>query len=343
MRSILEEGVRKGHFPGAGYAIVKKQGITCGHVGFRQTYGASIKTDGCELYDVASLTKVVVTTTLIMQLIDEKKLSLATHIQEIIPRFRHEDVTIAQLLTHTSGLPADIARAATLKTREDVLERIFAAEIIHPNRPIVYSDIGFILLGLVLEHLLATTLDQAAERRIFEPLGMKNSTFNPDPMRAAPTEYREDDVYKGLLQGLVHDEKAYALGGIAGHAGLFTTPHDLALFIQAILHDRFVLSSETLDSLFVPRIASDDNKTIRAYGWDKPTPFSSAGTDAPFAETILHTGFTGCNIWIDRKNDLGFVLLSNAVHPKRSCNGILPYRQRLADAIRTKEVSDHAH
>lgn len=342
MRSILEEGVRKRHFPGAGYAIVKKEGIACGHVGFRQTYGETIEANGHELYDVASLTKVVVTTTLIMQLIDDKKLSLDTPIREIIRAFRHEGITIEHLLTHTSGLPADITRAATLKNREDVLERVFAAEIIHPDRPIVYSDIGFILLGLVIEHMLATTLDQVAEKRIFKPLGMTDSTFNPDPADAAPTEYREDDIHKGLLKGLVHDEKAYALQGIAGHAGLFTTPHDLGLFIQAILNDTFVLSSKTLDSLFVPRVASDD-RTIRAYGWDKPTPFSSAGTDAPFEETILHTGFTGCNMWIDRKNDLGFVLLSNAVHPKRTCNGILPYRQRLADAIRTKEVSDHAH
>ncbi|MFP4178023.1 MAG: serine hydrolase domain-containing protein [Acholeplasmataceae bacterium] len=343
MKSILEQGVRRRHFPGAGYAIVKKEKITTGHVGFRQTYGKTIEANGHELYDVASLTKVVVTTTLIMQLIDEKRLSLDTRIPAVIPSFRHEEVTVEQLLTHTSGLPADIPRAATLKDREDVLLRVFASEIVHPGRPIVYSDIGFILLGLVIERILNIGLDRAAQRRIFQPLGMVNSTFNPDPTDAAPTEYRHDDVYHGLLKGLVHDEKAYALGGVAGHAGLFTTPYDLGLFIRAILEKRFVLSKKPLDALFVPRVASLDQKKIRAYGWDKPTLSSSAGTEAPFAETILHTGFTGCNMWIDRKNDLGFVLLSNAVHPERTCNGIAPYRRRLADAIRTKEVSDHAH
>lgn len=220
---------------------------------------------------------------------------------------------------------------------------MFAADIVHPDHSIVYSDIGFILLGLIVERILRVPLDQAAETRIFRPLSMKNSAFNPNPTDAAPTEYREDDVYKGLLKGLVHDEKAYALSGVAGHAGLFSTPFDLGLFIQAILNDTFVLSSPTLDALFIPRATSDDHKTIRAYGWDKPTSNCSAGSNAPFEDTILHTGFTGCNMWIDRKNDLGFVLLSNAVHPKRSCNGILPYRRRIADAIRTKEDTDHAH
>ena len=342
IKPVLQDGVDKGHFPGAQWALVKPgQAITVHHVGNRQLVPERHPADGSEIYDVASLTKVVATTTLVMKLAMEKRLSLDDLLMSHLPRFKHHDITIAHLLTHASGLPADIPRASRLSSSQQVLDHIFSVETLHdPGKDIIYSDIGFILLGLVVEQLTGMGLDEAAERFIFKPLAMNNTSFHPDPVRCAPTEWREDAVFSGLLQGRVHDEKAFAMGGVAGHAGLFSTAHDQGLFIKAILENSFVLDQTWTDALFVPRIRiqKDNGQTVRAYGWDKPVPGGSAGDHVDFEHTILHTGFTGCNMWIDRFHQTGFVLLSNAVHPKREDNGIIPYRRKIAGMIITQEV-----
>ncbi|TVP86137.1 MAG: class A beta-lactamase-related serine hydrolase [Acholeplasmataceae bacterium] len=342
IRNVLLEGVSKGHFPGAQWALIKRgQPIKTHHVGNRQIIPEPHPVDGLEIYDVASLTKVVVTTTLIMRLALEKQLSLDDALMSHLSRFQHPDITIAHLLTHSSGLPADIPRASRLASRQQVLDHVFSVGTLHvPGHDIIYSDIGFILLGLVVEKITGMGLDEAAGQFIFKPLGMNDTSFHPDPARCAPTEWRDDEVFSGLLQGRVHDEKAFAMGGVAGHAGLFSTAHDLGLFIKAMLEDNFVLDQTWTDALFEPRmdIRKDNGTTIRAYGWDKPVPGGSAGDHVDFRQTILHTGFTGCNMWVDRFHQTGFVLLSNAVHPKREDNGIIPYRRKIAGMIITQEV-----
>jgi CubicO group peptidase (beta-lactamase class C family) len=347
IKEMLLEGVLKKHFPGAHFAIIyKDQEPLIDYVGYKQIYPDFVKCQGDEIYDVASLTKVVFTTTIVMKLIEEGRLTLETKVSDILDWFIHDDISIYDLLTHTSGLPADIPRANTLKDKEDVLSKIRNIKLKEKKGVfIIYSDIGFILLGLMIEKITLKSLNENGQDIIFKPLGMYDTSFEPIISRTAPTEYREDDVYHGLLKGKVHDEKAFALGG-AGHAGLFSTAKDLAIFIKAILEDKFVLSLDTIDQLFqVREIKPSLNGNIlkRALGWDKPTEGGSSSDLSDFKQTILHTGFTGCNMFIDRKNGIGFVMLSNAVHPKRALNQIIGYRKYIAKKIyESREEKTHA-
>ncbi|MCD6482585.1 MAG: beta-lactamase family protein [Candidatus Izimaplasma sp.] len=342
--SLLKSGVEKKDFPGASYAVIFKDGtIYSDYVGYKQVVPTKEINKGNEIYDCASLTKVISTTSMIMKLIEEQKLSLDTKVQEIIPRFIHPNITVYHLLTHTSGLPADIKRANTLVDKDDVLNRIFNFELINEvGKKIVYSDIGFIILGLIIEKLTNKRLDVYANEVVFNPLKMDNTSYRPNKANCAPTEFRDDEVYKGLLKGLVHDEKSFALNGLSGHAGMFSTSNDLAKFILSFLrNDEIILKKETIDSLFIER-EKDINQNgvllIRALGWQKKTKGSTSGDNTSYENTILHTGFTGCNIWIDKLAGIGFVLLSNAVHPKRENNGIGKYRNMIGNMIIPSEV-----
>jgi CubicO group peptidase (beta-lactamase class C family) len=338
IKACLMQGVLANHFPGASFCIIEKNGhISSDYVGFKQTYPHKVKLEGHLVYDVASLTKVLVTTTLIMKLIEDQKLSLNSKVSNILNHFKHTDITIEDLLIHASGLPADIVKANQLKSKDDVFDYIYKLDLSYvKHSQVIYSDIGFILLGKIIETLYQKALDEVAHNEIFTPLQMIHSTFRPNSNNTAPTEFRNDFVFKGLLQGQVHDEKAFALNGIAGHAGLFSTAPDIAKFILAILKNEFILNRYTIDLLFKPVIQFNDNHKkmiIRSYGYDKPTINSSAGKYYNFEETILHTGFTGCNLWIDRKKGIGFVMLSNAVHPTRANKGIISYRHEVANII----------
>ncbi len=337
--TLLNSGVEKNEFPGASYAIVYKDGtIISDFVGNKQVYPEVIKNKGNEIYDCASLTKVISTTTMVMKLIESNKLSLNTKVKDVLNKFKHDDVTVYHLLTHSSGLPADIRRANTLRNSKDVVSKVYEAELINEvGNKVVYSDIGFILLGFIIEKITNKSLDEYASEVIFKPLNMEDTSYSPEVSRCAPTEVRDDPVYKGLLRGLVHDEKSFALGGISGHAGMFSTVKDLSKFILSFLNnDERVLKKETVNELFKLRIRdvnSNKKELVRALGWDKPTYGGTAGDNVSFENTIVHTGFTGCNIWIERELGIGFVMLSNAVHPKREKNGIIKYRNIIGNMI----------
>jgi CubicO group peptidase (beta-lactamase class C family) len=344
IKELLSEGVKSKHFPGASYAIVNKDGLLhSDFVGYKQTYPDKILNQGNEIYDCASLTKVISTTTMVMKLIEEDKLTLNSKVISFLPMFKHKDITIYHLLTHTSGLPADIPNARALRNKEEVVSKVFQFELINEiGKHIVYSDIGFILLGFIIEKITCKPLDEYAKEVIFLPLNMSDTSYNPNKELCAPTEYRDDEIFKGLLQGRVHDEKSHALNGISGHAGLFSTPKDIAKFILSILNnDEVVLKKDTVDELFKLRetdTGKSGNLLVRALGWDKPTIGGTAGDNVSFEDTIVHTGFTGCNMWIDRKKGLGFVMLSNAIHPKRVKNGIIKYRNKIGNIITLMEV-----
>ncbi len=337
MKDILIEGIGQ-DFPGASFGVVFPDGhIETDYVGFKSISPDKKICNGSEIYDVASLTKVIVTTSIVMKLNETNKLSLSDTIVTWLPRFKHKDIRITDLLTHTSGLPADIPRANKLSSKEDVLSRIFEMDKIYPTgTKIIYSDIGFILIGLIIEEITQLTICDAAKQLIFNPLHMTDTSYRPDKNRAAPTEYREDDIAQKMLIGQVHDEKAYAMQGLAGHAGLFSTSYDVCLFIKSILFDEVILKRETIDEIFISRKkykSEDGNILIRAYGWDKNGAGGILGNIARRKEIIGHTGFTGCHIVIDRKYQMGFVVLSNAIHPKRELNHIIQYRKKIADAI----------
>jgi len=346
IKELLEPAVKENFFPGASWCVVHGNGdVFCDYVGYKSLEPEKVLNQGNEIYDVASLTKVISTTTMVMKLIENNLLSLDTEVQKILPRFKHQGITIYHLLTHCSGLPADISRASKLKDKEEVLDRIFSMDLIYmTGEHIVYSDIGFILLGLIIEKITKLSLNDYASLMIFKPLGMKDTSYHPNKERCAPTEQRDDDVYQGMLQGLVHDEKSFALGGEAGHAGLFSTPKDISKFILSILQDKFILSRKMTHELFTLRETKTNLKgdiLTRALGWDKPQKGGSAGDLISMEDSIIHTGFTGCNMFIDLKHQIGFVLLSNAVHPKRDKNQIIQFRNQIGNMILQEWEENH--
>jgi len=336
IKQLLQQAILDERFPGAHYAYITKDELKTDFVGYKQIYPTKEALCGDEIYDVASLTKVIATTTLVMKLVEMKKITLETKISSILDRYKHPKTNIRDLLSHQSGLPADVPKIRTVKDKIDLMNIIYDMDIQYePQTKVVYSDVGFILLGKIIEKLFDMPINEAAEQYIFKPLGMLDSTYRPESTRVAPTEDHDDSFSKGLLKGKVHDEKSYLLDGLAGHAGLFSTVYDIGLFIQSILKGQFVLNKTLTNELFKPVITDDSlgYKVTRTLGYLKPYPNSIAGDKHDFDHTIGHTGFTGCHMFIDMKNEIGFVLLSNAVHPKRSLNRIIGLRPEIGHLV----------
>ncbi len=342
LETKMLEAIQKEAFPGISYAIVTKDKQIFGQLGNKAWFPEKVVLKENTIYDLASLSKVISTTTAIMMLIEEGQLRLMDSVHSIFKQFKHENICIFHLLTHTSGLPADIPQANKLRNSNEVKEKIFNQTLINPvGEKIVYSDIGYILLGLIVEEITGITLDQYASEHIFRPLKMIDTGYNPNNCgRCAPTELREDSVYEGYLQGKVHDEKAFALGGVSGHAGVFSTNKDLANFIQMILNDgvfekQRIMSKAAIDKLYttaVEEVSTYGKPYRRSLGWELASFGISCG-DFVSSNTILHTGFTGTSVLIDRDNQIGLTLLTNHVHPKRGKVALFRYRQIFANII----------
>jgi CubicO group peptidase (beta-lactamase class C family) len=320
---VIERGIKAGGYPGAA-VIVGRKGAAVFEKGFGRLSWSSNSTPvdaQRTIYDVASLTKVVGTTTAIMILYDEKKIGLDDPVVNYIPTFGGGDkdrVTIRQLLTHTSGLPAgrDIWRIAQtpLEARALVLSTNLEGR---PGAQYIYSDLGADVLGLIIEVVAGEPLDKFLTRRVFEPLGMNETFYRPaDSLRyrIAPTEVTPPRGYP--LRGEVHDENAYALGGVAGHAGLFSTAADLSVFAQMMLNGGEyngvqIISKPTVE-LFTSRSFGH-----RALGWD--TAEGDYGSGRYLGPTAYgHTGFTGTSMWIDPEREMFVILLTNRVHAARA-------------------------
>lgn len=334
----LLEGIKNEAFPGGCYAIVKDNEDISNCIGYKRLFPKKEEVSIDTIYDMASLTKVISTTTAVMLLVEQGKLRLSDPVSKYLPRFKYKNVLIWNLLTHSSGLPADIRNAKLLKDPEEVRNRIFSKYLIYETgTKIVYSDCGYILLSYVIDKI-TNSYESFVKENLFDKLGMTDTNFNPEKIkRCAPTELKGDDY----LLGRVHDEKAFAMGGVAGHAGLFSTTRDVTKFIKMILNDgvyneKKILSKATVDLLFTPQ--HYDNSYLKGFnqcrslGWEMKTFGNSCG-DLVSEQTILHTGFTGTNMFIDRKNKVGFVLLTNAVHPTRESKGIIPYRPRIGNKV----------
>jgi CubicO group peptidase (beta-lactamase class C family) len=350
---LVEAAVSAKAFPGAVLGVGGRAGLAHLRAFGRLSYApdaAEVRTD--TLYDLASLTKVIATTTLAMILVDEGRLDLDACVSSFDPGFHggpKDRVTLRQLLTHSGGLQWWAPLYRELTGRPAYVGRIVAMDLAYPpGTKTVYSDLGLILLGDVLERLAGAPLDEAARRRIFEPLGMRDTQFLPPSAlrpRIAPTE---DDPWRGrVLRGEVHDENAFALGGVAPHAGLFGTAPDLARFARMLLgggalEGRRIVSSATVE-LFTTRAGVPGSS--RALGWDTPTDetgrrssvpgeagYSSAGSLFS-TRSFGHTGFTGTSMWMDPERDLFVILLTNRVHPTRENNAIQAVRAQVADAV----------
>jgi serine-type D-Ala-D-Ala carboxypeptidase len=339
---VIIRGMTAGGYPGAA-VVVGRKGAAVWEKGFgRLAWGKDSDRVTAErtIYDLASLTKVVATSTAIMILYDEGKVALDAPVWQFIPAFSggfRDSVTVRHLLEHRSGLPAgrDLWRVA--RTPDEARRMVTETELVcRPGSCYIYSDLGADLLGMIVESVTDTTLDAFCEERIFKPLGMTDTFFRPaDSLkyRVAPTEVTPPRGY--ALRGEVHDENAYALGGVAGHAGLFSTARDLAVFAQMMLnggqYNDVRILSDTAVALFTNRAAG-----TRALGWDTNTGDSDSGSGEYLsAHSYGHTGYTGTSMWIDPDREMFVILLTNRVHAaraRRPAKVISDVRADLADA-----------
>ncbi len=329
--AALQRSVEAGAFPGAVFAVGHRRRLVgLGAVGKMSYDEDALPMPVDALFDLASLTKVLATTPVAMRAVERGNLRLDYPVEALVPEFQgtgKSSVTIRHLLTHTSGLPAYVEffrehapEDAGTEVRAAVLERIFTAELeAPPGSRYAYSDLGIVLLGEALSRALGEPFDEFATREIYEPLGMHDTMWNPPASeleRIPPTEY---DAWRGtMVHGTVHDENAYAMGGVSAHAGLFSTASDLAVYAQAMLnlgsydHQR-VLRRSTIDRWRRPQDIVAGSS--RGLGWD--TARGSQRWSMFDATAYGHTGFTGTSVWIDPTRALFVVLLTNRVHPTR--------------------------
>ena len=340
--SIIRVGIAEGAAPGAAIAVGRY-----GRLIHLRGYGTldyapeSPPAEPSSLYDLASLTKVVATTTLAMMLEEEGKLDLNRPVHFYVPEFDAPDkaaITVRMLLTHSGGLEAGAPLYLHSRGRADFIAQITTRPLASvPGTAAVYSDWDMVLLQAVLERIAGVPLDQAAAARVFRPLGMLATQFNPDTANAvlrhriAPTAV--DTSRGGLLQGTVHDGNAWALGGVAGHAGLFSSARDLVTFSQFLLNGGSYDGARILAPSTIARWTSRQSApSSRALGWDTPTPTSSAGRYFS-PRSFGHTGFTGTSIWIDPERDLFVVLLTNRVNSHGTATRHTQLRRDVADAV----------
>ena len=344
---VVERAVKDKATPG-GTLAVGFRGKAAIHAFGKLSYDAkSPAVKPTTMYDIASLTKVVATTTLVAKLVEgdfAMPLDLDAKIERYLPEWasgpqpesRHR-ATVRHLLTHTSGLPAFKEYWRTSKSKHDTLTKIFAEPLEYePGTKEIYSDLGIILMAEIIERLTGRKLDDLANSFIFSPLGMKNSMYKPPKKlwpAIAPTEL-DKNLRHRLVQGEVHDENAFAIGGVSGHAGVFSTAPDLAAFCQMLLnggvyaHQR-ILRRSTVAQFTTPQQLSGGTRTL---GWAVPTPGGLSGNYFS-AHSYGHTGFTGTSIWIDPDRQLFVVFLTNRVYPTRENQRIQQVRRDLHDAV----------
>jgi CubicO group peptidase (beta-lactamase class C family) len=353
---VVEAGIKDKAFPGATLAVGYRGKVSL-HAFGKQTYEAKSPSIAIDtMYDIASLTKVVATTTIVAKLAEGDfpvRLDLDANVERYLPEWasgpqpeRRHRVTARHLLTHTSGLPPfkeywrTAGSGATAKpstSKQDTLDKIFAEPLEYgPGTQEVYSDLGIILVAEIIERLTGQKLDTLARETIFSPLAMFDTMFKP-PKKLwpgiAPTEI--DNQYRHrLLQGEVHDENAAAIGGVSGHAGVFSTAPNLAAFCQMLLnggvyaHQR-ILRRATIAEFTEPQQLSGGTRTL---GWAVPTEGGSSGHFMG-PHTFGHTGFTGTSIWIDPDRQLFVVFLTNRVYPTRENQKLAKVRPALHDAV----------
>jgi uncharacterized protein YbbC (DUF1343 family)/CubicO group peptidase (beta-lactamase class C family) len=334
--SIVEDAIREGQIPGAVLLVWHN-----GDVVYRKAFGsrslepahAPMSVD--TIFDIASLTKVVATTTAIMQLVEVGKVRLNDPVVRYLPEFGQngkQDVTVRQLLTHFSGLPKDLPLNYEWQGRETGYRLAFSSELeFPPGSHFQYSDINFIVLGAIVEHASGMTLDAYCQKNIFAPLGMTHTRFLPPASwlpSIAPTQY---DEHNRMLHGIVHDPTARRMGGVAGHAGVFSTADDLSKFAQALLTGNSVLQPSSIQKMTTPE-QPPTATILHGFGWDIDSPYSSNRGELFPVGSFGHTGFTGTSIWIDPTTQTYIILLTNSVHPNGKGSAIA-LRAKVANAV----------
>lgn len=353
---IISGGIMTGSYPGAQVLIGNERDIL-----YNKSYGnftydenSPVVTD-YTMYDLASVTKVLATTSAIMKLYDQRKFNLSDKVSYYIPEFGSngkEDITILNLLIHNSGLTAFVPFYKYYSNSEEVMDAIYNAELEYPTgSQSVYSDLNAVILGKLVEKISGKDLNQYCIDNIFLPLDMQNTMFVPDDSRKdkiAPTE--EDTYWRGrLLQGEVHDETTAMLNGVSGNAGLFSNARDIYKLMSVLLNDgryynpytRSLKEERMFDEftveLFTKKYTDVLYENSRALGWDTKPLDSSTKYRIPCGELISencfgHTGYTGTSVWCDRERKIIVILLTNRVYPSRSNYGIRDIRPEIHNA-----------
>jgi len=355
LASALQAAVERGAFPGAVVAVGRRDTVLFLHAFGRLDYEGGAPVTERTVWDLASLTKVVGLTTAAMMLADEGKLDVGAPVTRYVPEFAAggDSVTVRHLLTHSSGLPAWKPFFQGVRSRRQMFSLVNAEPLeAPPGARMAYSDLGAMLLTEIVERVSGQRLDRFLQARLFRPLGMRQTRFRPPRSwleHIAPTEV--DTTWRHrLVRGEVHDENAASMGGVSGHAGLFSTAPDLVRFAQMLLRGgrtdvpahrrtgvpaqdsivetgRQLIHAETIAEFARPQ---QPGFSSRALGWDTPSENSSAGTRLS-ARAFGHTGFTGTSVWVDPERDLFVILLTNRVYPTRENNLIRDVRRQVAD------------
>jgi CubicO group peptidase (beta-lactamase class C family) len=343
--AVIRQAIEQHAFPGAALAVTHHGAlIACRGFGNFTYDPGSPQVQADTIFDLASVTKVITTTTMAMLLHERGQLALQTPIAAIVPEFvslapvhqreRRQAVTVRMLLAHTSGLPAYEKLFEFAETRVELERAALTTRLVaDPGMRAEYSDIGFIVLGSILARIAEVSLDAFAQDAILSPLGMARSLFNPPKewrTSIPPTE--EDRTFrKRTIQGEVNDENAYVMGGVGGHAGLFASATDVARFAECMLHGGAPILKSGTAELFTRREETPAG-TSRALGWDTPSyPSSSGSRFTP--SSFGHLGFTGTSLWIDPKRRLSVTLLTNRTWPNRASQAIRTVRPQVHDAI----------
>jgi serine-type D-Ala-D-Ala carboxypeptidase len=337
---ILQAAIVQRTFPAASIAVTFQGKLVALKAFGRFTYESdSPPVTVATVFDLASVSKAVATTSMAMILYERGLIDLEASLVSIVPEFdgsdvRRRDVTVHMLLVHSSGLPAYEKLFLKAKTRDEFLAAALATPLTaDPGTRAEYSDIGFIILAILLERMADESLDRFCQREVFGPLGMVHTAFNPPAAWRASIPPTADDVSfrKRIIQGEVQDENASVLGGVAGHAGLFATAEELATFSHALLQGgRPLVRPETL-ALFTRRETAPAG-TSRALGWDTPCAPSQSGKYFS-TRSYGHLGYTGTSLWIDPERQLSIALLTNRTWPDCSNKAIKDVRPAFHDAV----------
>jgi serine-type D-Ala-D-Ala carboxypeptidase len=339
LRGVLEKAMRDSAFPGGVAVVGTSRGVVAWASAGQLDRLDRTRPTMSTIWDLASLTKVIATTSLLMKLVDAGRVQLDEPVVRYLPQWRGANVsgiTIRQLLTHSSGLQswrpfykeaADLADARA--------QLLLVSPEVPPGTRYLYSDLNFMLLGLVAEQLYGARLDSAFAREVAAPLGLRDTRFLPPDsvkVRTAPTEY--DPWRQRQPRAEVHDENASRFGGVSGHAGLFSTSQDLVRVAQMYLNNGMSDGRAFVQPATIAEFTrvQDSLLSRRALGWETPSGTNSAGTKLS-PHSVGHTGFTGTSLWVDRQRDFFVLLLTNRVNPTRENRKIGGVRMALADAV----------
>lgn len=352
--NLILNGIINKSFPGAGLIVGNERNII-----YEKYYGGFTYDDNSEgvtenaVYDIASLTKVIATTSAVMKLYEKGQIDLDDKVSKYLPDFAangKENITVRNLLLHNSGLKAWIPFNQFCSKRKEVIDAIMNVGLEYATgASFVYSDLNFIVLGLLVEKISGSTLAEYCNKEIFEPLRMESTFFTPsDNKHIVPTEY-DETWRKRLLKGEVHDESAFLMGGISGNAGLFSNARNIYTLVRALLNngkyynpysrglkEESLFKEETV-SLFTSKYITDVYQNTRALGWDtKQEPigkYRSACGELISENCFGHTGYTGTSVWCDKDSKIIIVFLTNRVYPSRGNDGIREIRPELHNLI----------